>query len=299
MRVTDRLADLAGKADRGEPFGRREAERVLAEPDLVSVGSMGEAARRRGSADTVTFGRMREIAADGAGDPGGAGEVRVVGRPASLDEACRRVRAAVALSGTIPVTAFSLADLLEICGMDAAALGDAARAIRAAGAESVAEVPIDRFASTETAIAAVRAVRDAGLHAWRWTVDRADAGSRLDLIMRAADMQAVTGAARAFAPLRRLDPPDLPSTGYDDVRTVAVARLVCTTIPGIQVDWPLYGPKLAQVAIAFGANDIDGIAADDLPALGPRRAPVEDIARHIRAASGVPVERTGRYEPRS
>jgi 2-iminoacetate synthase ThiH len=42
---------------------------------------------------------------------------------------------------------------------------------------------------------------------------------------------------------------------------MALARLMCRSIPFIQVDWPLYGPKLAQVAIAYGANDIDGIAA--------------------------------------
>jgi 2-iminoacetate synthase ThiH len=65
----------------------------------------------------------------------------------------------------------------------------------------------------------------------------------------------------------------------------------------IQVDWPLYGPKLAQVAIAYGAGDIDGInAADDL-ALGLRRSPVEDIERQIRAAAAVPARRNGRFEP--
>jgi 2-iminoacetate synthase ThiH len=58
----------------------------------------------------------------------------------------------------------------------------------------------------------------------------------------------------------------------------------------------LYGPKLAQVALLYGANDVDGIAAADTAQLGPRRSPVEEIRRQIRAASGVPVERNGRYE---
>ena len=81
------------------------------------------------------------------------------------------------------------------------------------------------------------------------------------------------GWEKEFAPLPREDVPEQPSTGYDDVRTVAVARLVCSGIASIQVDWPLYGPKLAQVAIAFGADDIDGVAAIDALNLGPRRAP--------------------------
>ena len=101
---------------------------------------------------------------------------------------------------------------------------------------------------------------------------------------------------RAFAPLPRHDPADQPATGYDDVRTVAAARLVCPSIPFIQVDWPLYGPKLAQVALMYGANDVDGVAAVDTLNLGTRRSPLEDIRRQILAAAGEPVERSGRYE---
>ena len=53
------------------------------------------------------------------------------------------------------------------------------------------------------------------------------------------------------------------------------------------------------MAIIFGADDIDGVSASDETALGPRRAPVADIERQIRAASGEPVERDARYEPRA
>jgi hypothetical protein len=49
MRVVDTLMDLDDKAGRGERFDRLDAERVLAEPDLVSIGLLGEAARRRAS----------------------------------------------------------------------------------------------------------------------------------------------------------------------------------------------------------------------------------------------------------
>jgi aminodeoxyfutalosine synthase len=118
---------------------------------------------------------------------------------------------------------------------------------------------------------------------------------RLDLIDRVARLQEAAGDVRAFAPLPRVDPLDEPSTGFDDARTVAAARLMLDG-PVIQVDWPLYGPKLAQVAVIFGAGDIDGVAAVDDAALGPRRAARADIERQIRAASGTPVERNGRYE---
>ena len=111
-------------------------------------------------------------------------------------------------------------------------------------------------------------------------------------------VQRETAALKAFAPLPRRDPRDTPSTGYDDVKTIAVARLACPDIGAIQVDWPLYGPKLAQVAIAYGADDIDGVAAVDDPALGSRRAAAADVERQIRSAFASPRERNGRFEPR-
>ena len=88
-------------------------------------------------------------------------------------------------------------------------------------------------------------------------------------------------------------------TRYDDVRAIAVARLVCRAIPSIQVDWSLYGPKLAQVAIAYGADDLDAVPALDAVGLGPRRSPAEDVRRQIAAAFAEPAERNGRYELRT
>jgi 2-iminoacetate synthase ThiH len=66
-------------------------------------------------------------------------------------------------------------------------------------------------------------------------------------------------------------------------------------IPSIQVDWPLYGPKLAQVGLIVGADDIDGVAASEPGALGPRRTALEEIRGNIRAAGLEPVERDGRF----
>ena len=62
---------------------------------------------------------------------------------------------------------------------------------------------------------------------------------------------------------------------------VALARLAAPNIPSIQVDWRRYGPKLAQVALTFGADDIDGDLASDEAPEGRRRAPLEEIrAQH-------------------
>jgi aminodeoxyfutalosine synthase len=67
-------------------------------------------------------------------------------------------------------------------------------------------------------------------------------------------------------------------------------------VPSIQVDWSLYGPKLAQVALTVGADDVDGVSAEDDMSEGARRAPLEEIRRNIVAAGQDPVERNGRFD---
>ncbi len=299
MPTRHRLDELADALSSGAAFTRAHAELMLAETDLVRIGMLGDGARRRRTGDEVTFGRVCVL--DGSAAPaerGEAQEVRLVGAPASFEDAVARVRHAVLVAAGVDVTGFSLVDLLELAGHDHLVLAEMAGALRAEGLAAVAETPVDRLGSTEQAVEIVRAVRHGGLETWRLTVDRAAAAERLDLIERAAEIQRHTGAILAFAPLPRQDPAGEPSTGYDDVRTIAVARLFCGGIGRIQVDWPLHGPKLAQVAITYGADDVDGIAAVDTLNLGPRRAPAEDIARQIRAAGAVPVERDARYQVR-
>jgi aminodeoxyfutalosine synthase len=313
------LHDIETELSRGAALPRERAEPLLATADLLSLGVLGETARKARSGDRVTYGRVCTIADGdpregrvqpgattplsfsvgwGAADPGQAGEVRLIGTPDSADEARRWTREARRFAGDLALTGFSLADLLGLCGGDHLALADLARALRTDGLESIAEAPLDGLGDTENAVEVLRAVQHGGLGAWRATIAEAAPDRRLDLIERAVIVQRDTGAFRAFAPLPRRDPPETPATGYDDVRTIAAARLMCD-VPAIQVDWPLYGPKLAQVAIAYGANDIDGIAPADSGALGPRRAPKEDIERQIRAAFAQPVERDGRYAPRA
>jgi 2-iminoacetate synthase ThiH len=69
-------------------------------------------------------------------------------------------------------------------------------------------------------------------------------------------------------------------------------------VSSIQVDWGQYGPKLAQVALLFGADDLDGVSPVDDQSEGRRRAPLEEVRRNIEAASLRPVERDGRFAVR-
>jgi aminodeoxyfutalosine synthase len=120
--------------------------------------------------------------------------------------------------------------------------------------------------------------------------------AQIDMVERAQRLQDRAGGFRAFAPLPRSVSITQPTTGYADLKLIAVARIVASNIDSIQVDWPLYGPKLAQVALTVGANDVDGVLAVEPGVLGTRRSAIEEIKNKIRAAALDAVERNGRFE---
>ena len=124
---------------------------------------------------------------------------------------------------------------------------------------------------------------DADLAVLRLTVERAPASARQSMLDLATALTARWRSIQAFAPLPRLIAGDAPSTGS---RTCGSLRWRgCSwTCRHVQVDWPLYGPKLAQVALTFGADDVDGVSPVDDMRLGRRRAPLEEIRRNIVAA---------------
>jgi aminodeoxyfutalosine synthase len=132
----------------------------------------------------------------------------------------------------------------------------------------------------------------------RLTVHTLAEETRIETVERARAIQAAVGGVRTFAPLPRHIVTAQPSTGYDDVRQVAMARLLLDNIESIQVDWALYGPKLAQVALTMGADDVDGVSAFE-GELGRRRSSIEEIRGNIRAAGLDPAERDALFAARS
>ena len=137
----------------------------------------------------------------------------------------------------------------------------------------------------------------AGLTVARLTIDRLPPTEPAALFRAVAGLQHDVAVIRVFAPLARRTNPAVPSTGYDDVKRVALARIIAENIPTIQVDWARYGPKLAQVALTVGADDVDAVSASDETPQGRRRAALEEVRRNITAAGLEPVERNGRFDP--
>lgn len=288
------MTDLEPKAAAREALTHADAQRVLGCTDLVSVGILAETARKAHHGERVTYGQVLVVTEGVPASLEAAREVRLEGRPASFEAAAEWIRSVVAVAGDVPVTGFSVADLLDLAGGDHMALAEGAALLKAAGLTAVAALPIDRV---DDPAELVRAIEHGGLHVWRVVIEQApDVETRLALIERVAALQQEVGTLKTFAPLPVIDPADTPSTGYDDVRTMAVARLVCVNVPSIQVDWALYGPKLAQVAIAYGVDDLDNVPAIDTLVLGARRSPRLDIERQITAAFATPAARDARFE---
>ena len=256
--------------------------------DVLTLGMAADEVRRGALSRVVTYLRVHEVTLDTVGSlgtssvPTAAGELRLYAAPASFDDALTAVAAMREAAGGRRVSAFSWADLAERGWTGAAEL----RALVDAGLQDVAEMPVDRV---EDLCGAVAALTAAGNSPVRLTVSHPLGSDRVDVLRRVVQAFAAAPSLRRFSPLPRVAPVEKPTTGYDDVRMVALSRLALGN-RSIEVDWSLYGPKLAQVALTFGADHLDAVSAVDDTALGRRRTTMEDVERNIRAAGFEPQE---------
>jgi aminodeoxyfutalosine synthase len=287
------LHDIAAKLAAGRRLEASDVDALAAATDIVSLGMLADTARRRRHGARATFVRVAHVrvadaAAGSAAWPAQAAEVRLEGPIDDVDEAVGAV-GHVAAAG-VPVTGFSLGEMLYRAGGDLAQLGEWLARLAGAGLSALAAAPIDAISSPATAAGVVAA---SGLGIRAWTVEGDARGDLLAPVRALQEVLSAGHAVRAFAPLPRRQAPE-PTTGYADVKAVALARILLD-VPHIQVDWMLHGPKLAQVALTFGADDVDNVSPAEESADGRRRAPLEEIRRNIVAAGLEPVERDGRF----
>ena len=130
---------------------------------------------------------------------------------------------------------------------------------------------------------------------------------RIDHMRRLRDLQDRTGGFQVFIPLA-FQPDNTPlqlgirrgTTGVDDLKTLAVARLYLDNFANIKAYWVMLGEKIAQVSLAFGVNDLDGTVVEekighDAGASSPQAMSRDDIVALIGKAGRVPVERDTLY----
>jgi aminodeoxyfutalosine synthase len=130
---------------------------------------------------------------------------------------------------------------------------------------------------------------------------------RVDHLIKLRELQDETHGFVTFIPLA-FHPDNtalshIPKpTGYDDLRNIAVARLLLDNFDHIKAYWIMLSPSMAQIAQRFGANDLDGTVAEekiyhDAGAKTSEFTPRAELERLIRAAGRVPVERDTQYRP--
>jgi aminodeoxyfutalosine synthase len=130
---------------------------------------------------------------------------------------------------------------------------------------------------------------------------------RVEHLLRLRDQQDRTGGFLAFIPLA-FHPEHTVferrgwrhTTGTDDLKMLAVSRLVLDNVPNVKAYWIMMGMPLAAVALHFGANDVQGtvVREEIFHAAGARtetEQKVEELVRFVQEAGRVPVQRDTLY----
>jgi aminodeoxyfutalosine synthase len=162
-------------------------------------------------------------------------------------------------------------------------------------------------ASTETWLDVHRTAHRLGLHSNATMLYGHIEGPkhRIDHLVRLRALQDETGRFQTFIPLAfhpensRMD--DIPKpSAVRDLKTMAISRLMLDNFPHVKAYWVMLGIKTAQVALAFGADDIDGTVVHEkiyheAGAETPQEVSVAEIRRLITEAGRIPVERDTLY----
>jgi aminodeoxyfutalosine synthase len=130
---------------------------------------------------------------------------------------------------------------------------------------------------------------------------------RVDHLLKLRAVQDETGGFQTFIALA-FHPENTaldhlpPTTGLCDIRQIAVSRLLLDNFPHIKAYWQMLTPKIAQLALRFGADDLDGTVVEekiyhDAGATTPQGMTRKELCRLITEAGRVPVERDTLYRP--
>ncbi len=130
---------------------------------------------------------------------------------------------------------------------------------------------------------------------------------RVEHLIKLRELQDETGGFLAFIPLafhpENTGLAHLPSTtGFDDLKNIAVSRLLFDNIDHIKSFWIMITPRVAQLSLSFGADDMDGTILEekithDAGARTPQSLTQKEMVRLIKEAGRDPFERNALYQP--
>jgi aminodeoxyfutalosine synthase len=128
--------------------------------------------------------------------------------------------------------------------------------------------------------------------------------SRVDHMRRLRDLQDRTGGFQSFIPLafhpKNTEIAKGYTSGLTDLLTLAVGRIYLDNFRHVKSFWIMVGPKVAQVSLHFGVNDIDGTVVEErithaAGATTGQEMTVAELVTLIRQAGRIPVERDTLY----
>ena len=130
---------------------------------------------------------------------------------------------------------------------------------------------------------------------------------RVDHLLALRSLQDETGGFQTFIPLA-FHPANTAmehiasTTGFDDIRNIAVSRLLLDNIDHIKAYWIMMTPRIAQIALRFGADDLDGTVVEekiyhDAGATTTQGLRRNELLHLIREAGREPFERDTLYRP--
>jgi len=131
---------------------------------------------------------------------------------------------------------------------------------------------------------------------------------RVNHMLKLRELQDRTGGFQAFIPLlfHPFNTADIGKTihssGIDDIKTIAVSRIFLDNFQHIKAYWIVLGEKIAQLAINFGADDIDGTIIEEriahsAGAISGYSMTKQELISIIKKAKKIPVERDSFYNP--
>jgi aminodeoxyfutalosine synthase len=137
------------------------------------------------------------------------------------------------------------------------------------------------------------------------------AADRIEHLQMLRDLQDDTGGFLTYIPLayhtehnelgEMLGRVGTATTGYEDLRNIAIGRLFLDSIPHIKTHWPMVTPFISQIALAFGCDDVEGTVVfervyHEAGARTDMHLPYEGLVALIRDAGKIPVERDSLYQ---
>jgi len=127
---------------------------------------------------------------------------------------------------------------------------------------------------------------------------------RIDHLMKLRKLQDRTGGFQAFIPLayhpKNTEIKGCYTSGIDDLKTIAISRLYLDNFDHIKAYWVMLGEKISQLALKFGADDIDGTIIEEkithsAGGLTGGQLTAEQLSDMIKKADRIPVERDSFY----